>query len=359
MNPVLQPFQKDDREDWDAFVLRHGGGFLQSWGWSQFQEAVGRTAYRFRLGSADEDSGEKTVAQFVLIRHALPLGASYVYLPRGPVMAGGRPEEKQRAFGAFAHALRAALPQFGALFARIEPPFVRGIGAYSEDLMSRAGFAPVKAVQPADTVIIDLDRSEEELLAAMHPKTRYNIHLAERHGVVIKDAEYGNAHLFKHDVELFWRLLGETSGRDQFHTHARGYYEKMLDVLSPRKAGALKLRLVFALYNEEPAAAAIVAEFGDTVTYLHGASSARLRQFMAPFRLHWEIMRQAKERGFVHYDLWGVAPEGAGDDHPWAGITRFKTGFGGRRESYLGSWELTMKPFWYNLYRMAKRFKNV
>jgi len=348
-----------NEELWDAFVQRHGGGFLQSWGWSQFQEAAGRAVFRFRIDAPAAEAGaeehEDTLAQFLLVVHELPFGAKYAYIPRGPVI------RRAAGFGdldAFVAALRSTLDRLGCTFARVEPPYLQHGDAVSRADLEDRGFRYVRSVQPADTLIVDLDRSGEELLAAMHQKTRYNIRLAEKRGVTVREAAYGNAHELRGDIDRFWRLLGETAVRDRFHTHAREYYEKMLDVLSPKKAGGLRVRLTFACLGDEPIAACITAEYGDTVTYLHGASAAAHRAVMAPQLLHWKMLTGAKQRGFSKYDFWGIAPD---DDpeHPWAGITRFKKGFGGRRESYLGAWELSIDPIWYTLYRFAKRFKNV
>jgi lipid II:glycine glycyltransferase (peptidoglycan interpeptide bridge formation enzyme) len=348
-----------NEELWDAFVLGNGGGFLQSWGWAQFQESLGRNVYRYRIdrpgsGEAHED----TVSQFSLIIHPLPLGRRYAYVPRGPVMRAGESDIGAR-FQTFIGSLRELIGREGLVFARVEFPYERPDGAIGADEIGKSGFRSVRAVQPADTVIIDLEKGEEELLAAMHQKTRYNIRVAERHGVIVREAEFANAEAFRHDVELFWRMLDETAGRDKFHTHPKGYYEKMLDVLSAKKhSGSLKVRLMFAEHKGQAVAAAAIAEYGDTVTYLHGASLSSSRQVMAPYLLHWRIMAEAKRDGRKKYDLWGVAPS---DDpaHPWAGITRFKTGFGGARVSYVGAWELPGSAFWYTLYRYAKRFRNV
>jgi lipid II:glycine glycyltransferase (peptidoglycan interpeptide bridge formation enzyme) len=350
-----------DEESWDAFVRQHGGGFLQSWGWSRFQEAVGRQAYRFRITAASADAppeaAGETVGQFLTIVHKLPFGARYAYIPRGPVImsaaAGGSDN-----FDAFIGTLRETLSRLGCIFARVELPFLQTGGLVSAADLERHGFHYVRSVQPADTLIVDLDKSEEDLLAAMHPKTRYNIRVAQKHGVSLREADYVDADRLRQDVGVFWRLLGETATRDKFHTHPQGYYEKMLEALAPSRGGDLQVRLVFAEHGGEAVAACLVAEFGGTLTYLHGASSSAHRNVMAPQLLHWMLMSEAKRRGFDRYDLWGVAP---GDDieHPWAGITRFKKGFGGRRESYLGAWELSIDPFWYTLYRFAKRFRNV
>jgi lipid II:glycine glycyltransferase (peptidoglycan interpeptide bridge formation enzyme) len=333
---------------------------LQSWGWSQFQEAIGRGVYRFRVDGPGENGGHAdTIAQFLLIYHALPLGRRYAYVPRGPIVATDAGPDSARAYlETCAGALRETVRREGAVFARVEWPWSTDETAIRSEDISRLGFRPVKAVQPADTVIMDLTKSEEDLLDGMHQKTRYNVRLSEKHGVVVRDARQDNAHLLRNDIDLFWRMLDETASRDKFHTHEKSYYATMIDVLSAKKSTGLRVRLVFAEHDGHPIAAALVAEYGGTATYLHGASLAEHRRLMAPYILHWSIMKDAKARGFTAYDLWGVAPT-EDPEHPWAGITRFKTGFGGRRVGYLGAWELPGDPFWYTVYRYAKRFRNL
>lgn len=352
-----------NEEQWDAFVRKHGGGFLQSWGWSQFQEALGRQVYRFRVdrpaGMVGGDEHEDTIAQFMLVYHRLPFGRRYAYVPRGPVVAVADGSELARAYLETCNgALREAIRREAAVFARVEWPWQTGDEPAGREDFVRWGFTPVRSVQPADTVIVDLTSSEDDLLAAMHQKTRYNVRVAEKHGVTVRDARHDNAHLLRHDIDLFWSMLDETAQRDRFHTHPKPYYASMLDVLSTAKGGGLKVRLVFAEHGGRAIAAALIGEYGDTVTYLHGASISAERRVMAPYLLHWSVMRDAKRDGFRKYDFWGVAPT---DDasHPWAGITRFKTGFGGERVGYLGAWELPGDRFWYTLYRYAKRFRNV
>lgn len=346
---MLQAISRND-EQWNGFVLDNGGGFLQSWEWGSFQEESGRKVFRFRL---DTESG--TVAQFNVIFHRLPFAQQYAYVPTGPLVR--RDGSERSHFEACIAALRRSVGDGNPMFVRVEPSVIRGGGFIGEKDMKALGLRRVKAVQPEDTVIADLTRSEDEMLAAMKQKTRYNIRLAEKRGVTVRVADYDNAHAFRNDCETFWRLLDETAERDKFYSHDKAHYDKMLDVLSPKKHGGLTVGLMFAEYEGEPVAAVMLASFGDTVTYLHGASSSAHRNVMAPFLLHWRAMREAKSRGFTKYDFWGVAPEGAPSDHPWSGITRFKTGFGGERMSYLGAWELPRNRIWYNLYRCAKRFR--
>jgi len=99
--------------------------------------------------------------------------------------------------------------------------------------------------------------------------------------------------------------------------------------------------------------------FGNTVTYLHGVSGNEDRNVMAPYLLHWQIIREVKKMGYDSYDFWGIAPPQAGEDHPWAGITRFKKGFGGRAISYMGAFDLVFNPLWYGAYKIAKIIRGI
>jgi peptidoglycan pentaglycine glycine transferase (the first glycine) len=347
-----------DEKSWDDFVLAHDGCFLQSWGWSKFQETLGRDVFRCRISDAPD--GQHAVAQFVTITHGLPFGRRYLYIPRGPlVQMTGAGDTGRINLETCVRTISARVAETSAIFARVEWPYRKEASPVSAEDMERWDFREAKTMQPADTVIIDLAKDEAALLADMHHKTRYNARVAERHGVTVREAEYGDAAAFERDFDTFWKLLADTAERDEFHTHERAYYRTLLDTLAPsHTSGRLRVRLFFAMHEGEAIAAALVSEFGGTATYLHGASAHAKRQVMAPYLLHWQIMRQMKSAGMRAYDLWGVAPS---DDaaHSWAGITRFKTGFGGTRVSYLGAWELPGNPFWYTLYRYAKRFRNV
>lgn len=345
-----------EEKSWDAFVLAHDGCFLQSWGWSKFQEALGREVYRCRI----DDAAGHAVAQFVSVAHALPLGQRYLYIPRGPIVtvAEGSSDAGRINLETCVQAIATRMVEDRAIFARVEWPYQKSWTPVSPEDLARWDFEEAKPMQPADTVIVNLAKDEDALLAAMHQKTRYNIKVAERHGVTVREAAYGDEAVFAADFEKFWKLLGDTAARDNFHTHERKYYRTLLDTCSPAQAnGRLRVRLFFAEHDGEPAAAALISEFGDTATYLHGASAHAKRQVMAPFLLHWQAIRAAKASGMRKYDFWGVAPS-EDAEHPWAGITRFKMGFGGGRVSYLGAWELPRSGIWYTLYRYAKRFRN-
>lgn len=308
-------------DGWNDDVLRRGGGFLQSWEWGAFQAASGLEVLRVRDAQADAMSS--------CVRRTLPFCRAYWYLPRGPLGSEG-----------ILKGIAATMP---ATFIRFEPAALPAVGLKVND------------VQPGQTLIADLRQEPEALLAAMHEKWRYNIRLAERKGVRVFMAGESDADA----LDIFWGLMEETTERDRFRGHDKRHYGLMLETLrgDPAAAAAKPVaRLVFAEHDGKVLAANLMLYFGDTAVYLHGASSRERREVMAPHLLHWTAMQDAKRWGFAKYDFWGVAPEGA-EDHPWAGITRFKRGFGGAYVSYPGTYDLPVDRFSYSLYALAKKLR--
>ena len=196
-------------------------------------------------------------------------------------------------------------------------------------------------LQPSHTLITNLEPSEKQLLANMHEKTRYNIRLAEKKGVQI---EIGTA-----TIDEVWRVFEMTSSRDEFRLHGKEYYRKML-----QHTNAF---LAVAKHDGEILAANILIDFGKTRSYLHGASSNVKRNFMAPYLLQWELMKDAKIHGMKSYDWWGVAPVHASSTHEWSGISRFKRGFGGEEVSYPGTFDVVLHPIKYKLYQFARMLR--
>lgn len=310
-------------EGWNEEVLRRGGGFLQSWEWGEFQKRAGAEVLRVR--------GEEPAPLAQLIARRLPLGATSWYCPRGPLGAVDGIRD---------------LPEVArSVFLRFEP--------LEKPAMPEA--LKVRDVQPGQTMVVDLRPDEEAILAAMHEKWRYNIRLAERKGVRCYAAA-SDASAF----DVFWGLMQETTERDRFSAHDADYYRLMLETLAgdPATDAARRpvARLLFAEHDGKVLAAELMLYFGGTATYLHGASSRDRREVMAPQGLHWYAMTDAKAKGFADYDLWGVAPEGV-ERHPWAGVTRFKKGFGGRYVAYPGTYDLPIDRLKYALYALIRRWR--
>jgi len=236
-------------------------------------------------------------------------------------------------------AIKKEAKKLGVIFLRFEP---RSQVTNDKRQTPNDKFQILKTidVQPSKSIILDLEKSEEEILGAMHPKTRYNIKLAEKKGVKIVKVGIDR-------FDEFWNLMDQTVERDGFRLHDADYYRKMLS-----QGGSL-LSLYFAEQNGKVLAANIIAKFGDMATYVHGASSNQDRNLMAPYLLQWEIMREAKKAGFKSYDLYGI------DEEKWPGVTRFKLGFGGEEIIYPGTFDLVFNQIKYKIYKTLRAVRRI
>jgi len=317
----------EKKEDWNKLVVEaRPNQFLQSWEWGEFQRSLGRRVWCLVI----ERDGE-TAALGQAIEHALPFGLTYIYLPRGPLVTALGQNHGEELAKIFSSEIKKLAKK--SIFARVE----------SVNLdFGKFGWRRAREVQPNHTLILSLDKSEEDLLADMHQKTRYNIRLGEKHGVTVRPMK-------EDEFDIFWQLVRETTERDQFRAHPRDYYKKMVAALGDKMC-----QVWFAEFEGRVIAANLMIFWGDAAVYLHGASSRENKNVMAPYLLHWEMIKKAKAEGFEYYDFWGIAPPES-PHHPWAGITRFKKGFGGTEVAYPGGYDLPFNKFWYNLYRIRTR----
>ncbi len=349
--------KNSDKEKWNNFVLAHKGEFLQSWEWGDFQTATGKKIWRIALAGENDEF----LAAALVIRHDLPLGNNYLYCPRGPVLANGKwqmanSKISELLFGK----IREIEKKENSVFWRIEPE--------KEIIIpQRENRKEGINLQPRDTLILDLGKTEEELLAQMKQKTRYNVRLAEKHGVKVRISD---EETFGSDLEKFWALTEETTVRDKFFSHSKEYYRKMLKSLNGEiSSWKLSARIFLAEFEGKALAANIMLFFGERAIYLHGASGAAYRNFMAPYLLQWEQIRRSREFGFKEYDFWGIIGneklkmknekvKSENDKiNSWAGITRFKTGFGGQEINYPEAVDIIYRPMIYKVIKITKQAK--
>lgn len=329
--------------------------FLQSRFWGDFKAEFGWKPMSFELEGASARS-----SLLVLIRR-MPAGFSFAYVPHGPEL--DVPEaERSSALAEIAEALRPLLPKT-CLFIRFDPQWYEAEippegGGERGDESAKAGApkrpaleSPLRRaasdVQPPDTVIVDLGPSEELILAAMKPKWRYNIRLAEKKGVAVEEAGVEG-------IPVFYELYRATSERDRIALHPERYYRRLFELASERRAaGAPDIRLWVARHEGRALAAIITLFHGSRAVYLYGASSDEERNLMPAYALQWAAMRAAKAASCLEYDLFGIPPT---DDpeHPMAGLYRFKTGFGGKVIHRAGSWDYALSGPLYGLFRLAE-----
>jgi lipid II:glycine glycyltransferase (peptidoglycan interpeptide bridge formation enzyme) len=322
--------------EWDEFVIGRKGHLLQSWEWGQFKAHFGWDVER--LAVRDEASGELRGAAQALVRR-LPLG-SMAYVPKGPV---GDPGDR-KTWVRLLESLREWGRERGVTFLKIEPDW-EGEHPLAELIEEQGYRLSGTGVQPAATIVVSLEGDADDILKQMKSKTRYNIRLAERKGVIVKEGDEA-------DVSLFYELMEQTRDRDAFGIHEEAYYRRAWHLFGSQGCAQLFL----AYYGEEPLAGLMAFAFGSRAYYLYGASCDRHRNLMPNHLLQWRAMLWAKERGCVSYDLWGIPDEaGEGEEDMeevlgrgglW-GVYRFKRGFGGRVVRHSPSYDYVYRPVLY------------
>jgi len=199
---------------------------------------------------------------------------------------------------------------------------------------------------PEWTQILDVTQSEENLLKNMKSKTRYNIKLAEKKGVVIKEMSTDEGYL------LFENLYFETCKRQKYHGHTRSYHKAMWDSLKGSQA-----HILGAFLGETPLAAYELLYFKKRFYYLYGGSSLLHKNVMAPNLLMWEAIKLGKKLGAEEFDMWGSLPPTYPESHPWAGFTRFKEGYGTKFTHLSASYDLVVNPLLYKMYNLIYKMR--
>ncbi|PIV10938.1 hypothetical protein COS50_02860 [Candidatus Roizmanbacteria bacterium CG03_land_8_20_14_0_80_35_26] len=192
---------------------------------------------------------------------------------------------------------------------------------------------------PTWTQILDLTKSEEELLKNMHSKTRYNIRLAEKKGVVVKEESNDNG------FETFARLYFETTKRQKYFGHDYRYHKIVWSNLKGKIS-----HILVAYYNNIPLAAYELFYLDGIIYYVYGGTSEQFRNLMASNLLMWEAIKLGKRLGAKKFDMWGSLPPDYDYNHPWSGFTRFKSGYGTKFVEMVGSYDLIINPLLYQLY---------
>ena len=301
---------------------------LQTAAWGDLKAAFGWSVERIQ--------GQDRSVQILLRR--FPLGHSLAYVPKGP-----GPDELQSLLPVLDDLCR----RQRAFALKIEPDFSDD-PTLSADLTAQGFLPSAHEIQPRRTLVVDLRGSEEEILARMHQKTRYNVRLAGRKGVSVRPWQ---------DLAAFGNMMLETADRDRFGAHVPAYYKKAYDLFHPDGA----CELLVAEFEGEPLASLMVFAHGTRAWYLYGASTPKERNRMPTYLLQWEAMLWARQRGCTSYDLWGVPDadldtledQFAGRSDGLWGIYRFKRGFGGRLVRSIGAWDRPYRRAIYQLYRVA------
>ncbi len=341
---------KSEEQKWDKFVESHPLGTIhQTSDWGHFQEKVPRRGKYFIV--VLEDKG-KIIGGSMIIRHGLPRNFCWFYSARGPLLDYKSKQITSQIQAVF-DTLKPIAKRENAIFYRIDPAIsVMGkLPKFKNAHSNHLGF------QPEHTIILDLTKSENEILAQMKEKGRYNIRLAQKKGVTVRESDPKNSEQFEQDIEDFSKILHETTMRDKFYGHKKAFYRDMIKILYPKKAKLFLAEYTPKDLSKPQVIAGIVATFfKDTGTYYYGASGNEFRNVMAPYLLQWHAIKESKSRNLKYYDFLGISPPGA-KNHPWRGVTDFKEKFGGKTLSVHAPKDFPFSKFWYLVFRIYKRIK--
>jgi len=348
--------------------------FLQTFEWGQVKAKYGWKPYyavwlndgRCLISDAADDrllDAEGCVAVSLILKRAVPIRGfaarlSVLYCPKGPLLDWTDQPLRERVLDD----LQSFAKKQGAVFLKMDPDVRLGTGVPGADgsteerlgadlqagLTRRGWVYSADQIQFRNSVLIDLRPSEDELLARMKQKTRYNVRLAEKKGVIVRAGTTA-------DLAALYRMYAETSVRDGFVIRDEGYYQTvwqtfMSNVKSP--ISNLQSPITIPLIAEvdgEPVAGLFLFMFAGRAYYVYGMSRDSHREKMPTYLLQWEAMKRAKSAGCAVYDLWG-APETFDESDSMWGVYRFKEGLGGRVVRTLGAWDYAPNKFWYRVY---------
>jgi lipid II:glycine glycyltransferase (peptidoglycan interpeptide bridge formation enzyme) len=334
----LRPATDADRDAWQAFLgVTVAGDFLHDWAWAEVAALDGQPQRRY---VAVEDGA--IVAIVAAQERSLAAGRTFWYVPRGPVLDYAHPRAGDR-LRAVVLGLREVARQHRAIAVKLEPRLAVGDPGLAH-FEGRGLRRLPDTLQVGQTRIVDLV-DDEALLGGFDKDTRYGVRRAEREGVRVTTHEDGTDMAA---VDALHELVGETQARAGFPMPPLERYRVAWRAL----ATAGRAAILEARREGELLASGMVVLEGDRSYYLFSGSRREERgepKRYASYALQWAMMRLARDRGVRRHDLWGIAPPGAGPEHPWHGVGLFKKGFGGEEVVWAGSYDLVVDPALYRL----------
>ena len=311
-----------DKKTWENFFKSiTQKTFLHSWNWGEFNKLMGNKIWR--LGIFDKN----VIKGIALIIKIQAKRGMFLLSPHGPYLDW----QNEKQFQFLINYLKTLAYQENCSFIRITPFIDRT--EKNRQIFSKLGFIYSPIHTHAEyTWNLDLKPSEQEILKNMRKTTRYCIKKAEKEGVEITQSKNPE------DIKYYLQLQEETRRRHRFTPFSKEFLiNEFLAFLKDNQVS-----LFFAKYQNEIVASAIVIFWQNISFYHHGASSLKFPKIPASYLLQWEIIKEAKKRGCLLHNFWGIAEENK-PNHPWAGLTLFKTGFGGFGQKLLQSQDLPLK----------------
>ena len=337
----MKILEEKDKARYKEFLEKHNRcNFQQSLEWGDV-----KVSWKKEVVLSEDENGNIVGSICVWIRK-IPIFGNLMYSARGPVCdIHDISVMKQLTDGA-----KELAKKYNAIGLRIEPDIETDDQAF-RDIVTNLGYQ-IKddakdfkdEIQPRFVFRLDIkDKTEEEIMAGFHQKWRYNIRLAGKKGVEVKEGT-------REDLKDFHKIMIETGNRDGFITRPLEYFEKMYDNMVPEG----HMKLLMAYYEGKPISGVIPIFYGNKTWYLYGASSNQHRNLMPNYLLQWEMIKMAISRHDAIYDFRGVSGV-VDENHPQYGLYRFKKGFGAKFTEFVGEIYIPFKPFKYKMYKLSEK----
>lgn len=330
---IVREIEENEKDHYNKTVSH----VVQSWEWGEFRRKTGLNLVR--MGHFE---GRKLISAYQLTFHTVPIFSQTIgYLPKGPL-----PNAKM------VEALSSLGGNKNAAFIKIEPNVLVDdkTRQKAQDNITSLDSRIITSQKPLFTkynFLLDLTKSETELMAVMHPKTRYNIGLAIRYGVQVYES------VRDEDFEIYLKLYFETTKRQRYFGHTPQYHRLVWETLKKAKMA----RILIGVYQKKPLVAWMLFNFGDTIYYPYGGSSFEHREVMASNLVCWEAIKLGKKMGIKTFDMWGALAPDASERDPWFGFHRFKAGYGPEHVEYTGTYDLILKNSLYKTLNAADKLR--
>ena len=335
---------KEQVEEYTNFAVAHERSHtLQSYEWG-----LVKSNWINEYVLVRDSEGRIKASLSILLRKTPLLNLYYMYAPRGPICD----LHDKEALKSIADGAREIAKKYNGIALKIDTDAPASDLEYVENMKAlgfklRNDYTNLEGVQARFDMRIDIkDKTPEQIMAAFHSKTRYNVRLAQKRGVEIKVGS-------REDIPVFYELMVETGKRDGFVVRDINYFYKLYDCLGPKYH-----RLFLAYYNGVPVAGSVCTVYGSKCLYLYGASSNQYRNTMAAYLIQWSMILWAVENKCHYYDLMGVPGNIEDENNPIYGLYRFKKGFGGEMWEFVGEFDMVYKPFWnwgFNLVERSRK----
>lgn len=332
---IIRTLTKVDKKQYDS-VVDHP---IQTWEWGIFQESQGHKIYR--IGSFE---GEKILSAFTVSFHKIPkTNFSIGTILRGPTLNKESIE-----------AVEKIAKDENAIFVKFEPNDIYKIYSKSGESKIVSQLPNYRNLFPSPknafyphSYVVDLSKSEEEILTQMHPKTRYNIRVANRFNV--KTFEKTDDQGF----EIYLKLIFDTTRRQGFYLHTQKYHRDLWKII--KHTGMI--HLVFAQYQDKILASFMLLKTNNHFFYPYGGSVDSFKEVMAPTLLMWESIKLGKNLGCQSFDMWGSLGPNAKENEQGYGFHRFKQGYGGQLVEFVGTYDLVINQNLYKIYNYIDKIR--